>query len=107
MTEQHPITPSPEQMQQWWHKATVEEALIRAAQWGADQELEACCTEVSFYVSKSMADKFRAARRPKLSSLKQEALEAFDRFTSGDSCIADDMRDCKTIRRALEALPND
>jgi hypothetical protein len=109
--QQHPVTPSWEQIDKWKTNRkcgeSFERLLIMAAQWGADQELEACCTEVSFYVSKSMADKFRAARRPKLQSLKQQALEAFERFTNGDNGIADDMRDGGIIRRALEALPND
>jgi len=69
MTDQHhPITPPPELVEQWIEKIRVDqfwdaEELARlASQYGADQELEACCTEVSFWGSKSMADKLRAAR---------------------------------------------
>ena len=45
--QQHPITPPPELVQQWWdgtHGAFYEfEAIaIQAARWGADAELEAC-----------------------------------------------------------------
>ena len=44
----HPISPPPELVQQWWdgtHGALYEfEAVaIQAARWGADQALEACC----------------------------------------------------------------
>ena len=53
MTQQHPITPPRELVQEWtdafWNEpgnyvGIDDEALAtRAAQWGADQELEACC----------------------------------------------------------------
>lgn len=35
------ITPSPELREQWLQ--SPHDALVQAAQWGADQELEACC----------------------------------------------------------------
>ena len=48
-----PIAPSPELVRQWWVDAQknlspdvvcwVNHIATRAAQWGADQELEACC----------------------------------------------------------------
>jgi hypothetical protein len=49
-----------------------------AAQWGADQELEACLCEVSFLNSQALADRVRAARRPKPPSLKEQALLVLD-----------------------------
>ena len=49
MTNQHPITPPPELVQQWREESSTGELhfspqylATRAAQWGADQELEAC-----------------------------------------------------------------
>lgn len=51
MTNQHPITPSPELMKKWidaWyntkvkHENITEFVAIQAANWGADKELEAC-----------------------------------------------------------------
>ena len=41
----HPITtPPPELIEQWMQVHTTKYDLARqAAQWGADQELEACC----------------------------------------------------------------
>ncbi len=119
MTQQHPITPPPDLVKQWLAEIgakpqiTARDAhiILHAAQWGADQELEACCKWVSQWRCEVGGNRpeagLREFRRPKPLSLKQQALEAFDRFTSGDNGIADDMRDCKTIRRALEALPND
>lgn len=46
----------------------------RAAQWAADQELEACC---EWLEQKGFAfvDEIRAARRPKPPSLKEQALK--------------------------------
>jgi hypothetical protein len=108
------ITPPPELVQQWANASPVgidEESwgyemfiAHHAAQWGADQELEACCEWASKYLPylgdfPMPEDKLRAARRPKPPSLKQQALEALER----SSTHADGDRD--TIRRALEALP--
>jgi hypothetical protein len=49
----HPITPPPELVKQWWKEAQAADYMdlpcwvtyvaTRAAQWGADQELAACC----------------------------------------------------------------
>ena len=48
----HPITPPPELVQQWWEESNYQQytgseaeeyVVSMAAQWGADQELEACC----------------------------------------------------------------
>ena len=78
----------------------------RAAQWGADQELEACLCEVSFLNSSALADRVRAARRPKPSSLKEQALEALNEADQGLNESEWRPRS-NTIRRALEALPDD
>ena len=84
----HPITPPPELVQQWvaeiWHEGTPvrvslsdEHIATRAAQWGADQELEACCEilrgEFNYH---HIAEPLRAARRPKPPSLAEQALKA-------------------------------
>jgi hypothetical protein len=81
-----------------------------AAQWGADQELEACCKCLTLLGCSGTAAELRAARRPKPPSLKEQALTALreayemanDRPPEG---ISNDQIDI--IRRALEALPND
>jgi len=102
----HPITPPPELVQQWWdgtHGALYEfEAVAtQAARWGADQELEACCewlvNEGHEYEHVALHD----ARRPKPLSLKGQALEALDEEHA-------DMRiqNYKLIRSVLESLPD-
>jgi hypothetical protein len=80
----------------------------QAAQWGADQELEACVEWVDWKWSGIKSRELRAARRPKPPSLKEQALGALGRFTSNAHSRADEMvQDIETIRRALDALPND
>ena len=69
----HPITPPPELVKQWWKEAQAADYMdlpcwvtyvaTRAAQWGADQELEACLGEVSFFGSRVLTEQVRAARR--------------------------------------------
>ena len=112
MADQHPITPPPELIQQWvdsWYEAKVKHDELatfittQAAHWGSDQELEACLAEVSFFNTRSLADKIRITRRPKPPSLKDAALKALGSIERGQ----DRPEDIETIRRALEALPND
>jgi hypothetical protein len=73
------------------------------ARWGADQELEACCEWLPKYFQchRYDADRFRAARRPKPPTLKEQAL---DELTSAERLYP---ADWSSIRKALEALPND
>jgi hypothetical protein len=110
MTE-HPITPPPELVRQWFLGAKampvdqwVTDVATQAAQWGADQELEACCEWLKEGWDEIRADKLRAARRPKPPSLKEQALEQLDgiatvfRMTHGGNLV------CDTIRRALQQL---
>jgi hypothetical protein len=111
----HPITPPRELVQQWikecdrtarsmrWHEFEQDIA-TRAAQWGADQELEATLAEVSFLNSRALADRVRAARRPKPQMLTSIALQMLDTIER-DAHYLPEITD--TIRRALEALPND
>jgi hypothetical protein len=110
--QQHPITPPPELVAQWIDAATGSnyEAYIAAvaAQWGADQELEACCewAKQFNYDDEYYQDKLRAARRPKPPSLKKEALLQLDTLNA-DLAMHGRGCDLSQIRRALEALPND
>jgi len=108
----HPITPPPELVQQWCDPRVTgsvhfsrDDLAARAAQWGADQELEACCKvleDVDCDDPQETAKRLRAARRPKPPSLKKQALDllhlSFDR-----GYLKEEAAD--TIRRALEALP--
>jgi hypothetical protein len=78
----------------WFRIAT------EAAQWGADQELEACCA----WLLKNDYDVapvcLRAARRPKPPSLKEQALAALEVIPK----LVGFENERDTIRRALEAL---
>ena len=110
MTNQHPITPPPELVQQWVEAASFAKdgelagvLATAAARWGADQELEACCHEVQDMYSGG--SRLRAARRPKPPTLKQQALEAL-REAESTGCLYVNGRS-DLIRRAIEALPND
>jgi hypothetical protein len=86
------------------HWAYEQHIATRAAQWGADQELEACRKFISEDYSCSAAEKLMAARRPKPQPLNSIALEMLDTIEKMDVVIPE-ITD--TIRRALEALPND
>jgi hypothetical protein len=112
----HPITPPPELVQQWSMEGrhqdycTLTESIAaRAAQWGADQELEACCAWVSGWCprwpdgTKPEAE-LRAARRPKPPSLKEQALEILRKHVDRGYLTDESSADADTIRRALEQL---
>jgi hypothetical protein len=114
MTQDYPkpIAPPPELVQQWRKSGPADAAVndayerhiaTRAAQWGADQELEACCKELEYNFMPDSSS-LRAARRPKPPSLKEQALTHFESFaatfeTSGG--------DSDLIRRALEQIPDE
>jgi len=100
MTPQHPITPPPELVQQWMREAhdqppgpDVRVIATKAARWGANQELEACCEWLGRKGSPN-APRLRAARRPKPPSLKQQALDRCNDYIDPDGII----------RRALKSL---
>jgi len=125
MTQQHPITPPPELVEQWRAAASNVPATLstdsggrrdyidfiatRAAQWGADQELEACCEWVKSKQTYWAHDELRAARRPKPPSLKEQALETLasapgPEYPSVMTVLNADQH--ALIRRALEQLPD-
>ena len=115
MSNQHPIIPPPELVQQWmaeiWHEGTPVRVsasdlyiATQAAQWGADQELEACVNYIDNNMSGNKAREFRAIRRPKPPSLKEQALDAWDRLRNEAWCEEIDF-DLDFVRRALESLP--
>jgi hypothetical protein len=108
MTQQHPITPPPELVREWTQNRGYSCAdelwdylAAQAAQWGADQELEACCKWLPKLPPWSGND-LRKHRRPKPPSLKEQALEAQRRMWSG----ASNHDDWDLVRRALEQLPD-
>ena len=112
MTNQHPITPPLELVQQWAdmlsHRSD-HDVFSLAGQWGADQELEACCGELRWRGAASEMIKYlRAARRLNPPTLKEQALAAMGRFGANTHTTADEMaRDFDTIRRSIEAMPDE
>ncbi len=103
--DHHPAIPPSDLLKKWEDKWFDEEEhpdvlLIQAFQAGADQELEACCDVLKDWGS-CLSPDLRAARRPKPSSLKKQALDelhiSFDRgyLKEGAADI---------IRRALDQL---
>jgi hypothetical protein len=103
MTNQHSITPPRELLDKWNNlPLSTQEIFVIVAQWGADQELEACVDFVQYEADWNTAEKLRAARRPKPPSLKEQALQALRQV---GNCEEIDNVTFETIRRALEALP--
>ena len=113
----HPISPPPELVEQWRREPeyaydtqpktmvtmTTDRLMLlskKSAQYGADQELEACCEWLDAGLrTPYVAIRLRSDRRSKPPSLKEQAL-----------AILDDCSDCldgsheNIIRRALEQL---
>jgi hypothetical protein len=111
--QQEQITPPPELRRQWLDndhfpmvtgthdllsitRDRLNSVIDQAAQWGADQELEACCEWITGQDWTWTSSQLRAARRPKPPSLKEQALERLE--------LAKKYVDVEPIRRALEAL---
>ncbi len=120
MTENHPITPPPKLVDQWCDPRTTGsihfdryDLAARAAQWGADQELEACCEwldQQTLCGHQDLIPSLRADRRPKPPSLKEKGMKSLDNVID---CIKSlvpgasvDGEDIQNIRRALQQLPD-
>jgi hypothetical protein len=100
--EKHPITPPPELVRQWIDTDeggpnVISRIATRAAQWGADQELKACCEWMADETPTNYINALRAARRSKPPSLKEQALAA--------AAELEGFKGVDIIRRALEQLP--
>jgi len=90
MSNERPITPPPELVRHWsrFQGDTDSEALWfrianEAAQWGADQELEASVSWLIENQNPRWAHALRAARRPQPLSLKEQALAALEIISQG------------------------
>jgi hypothetical protein len=132
MTQEHPITPPPELVEQWRtapeyttgkemftmvsvSTRRLQEVATQAARWGADEELEACLMEIRdgagrVYIDETklrvcLADDIWTARRPHPPSLKEQALQALD-LLKVDASTHGLGFDSFAIRRALESLPD-
>jgi len=121
MTKQHSITPPKELLSEWAEEydfRRIHERNIvsypyflatKAAQWGADQELDACVDWLlnsavdSAETLNPYANALRAARRPKPPSLKEQALNLLQPEGTPARVLNEDQ--LGIIRRALESLP--
>lgn len=117
MTDHYSSKPPRELMEQWASEKSYDERdwlyefhiATRAAQWGADQELEACCEWLHWQnlaTHPELIPSLRTARRPNPPSLKKQALEELEHVpVDPEGGITYSGLDL--IRRALEALPDD
>ncbi len=122
MTQQHLIVPPWELVQQWREApefsalsscvivtvttTKLQDIATQAAQWGSDEELEACCDVLARELicdGKHVATDLRMIRRPKPPSLKEQALEIV-RGTPVNSAGLYSYEHVELIRRALEQL---
>jgi hypothetical protein len=74
-----------------------------AAQYGADQELEACCEWMAEETPISYINALRAARRPKPATLKEQSLKHLEVMERDGHYLPEILQD---LRRALEQLPD-
>jgi hypothetical protein len=123
MTDHYSSTPPRELMEQWASEKCYDERdwlyefhiATRAAQWGADQQLAEdaewldhnALNDVHLKII-PLGEALKEAMRPKLPSLKEQALQALSEAVK----MADDVPpegicsgQADIIRRALEALP--
>lgn len=117
MTQKNMFTPTPELMQEWLTKWKDKRATVpydeffatQAAQWGADQELEACCEWLTttamtkpWDTVAQLALELRTARRLNQQSLKEQALTLVDKIQANKEMWQTD--DLDIVRQALEQL---
>jgi hypothetical protein len=111
MTQEHPINPPPELVREWATtngtsyedlSALCQNIATQAAQWGADQELEACLDQLQRWGIQGV-DNLRNTRRRWPASLKEQALEIV-RGTPVNSAGLYSYEHVEIIRRALEQL---
>ena len=110
MINQHPVTILADTITEWrtFYRKTykgnlseIDYIAANSAQWGADQELDACCEwlDCDWNDNPDCVQEIRAARRPKPPTLKEQALAILD-----DCSDRLDGAHENIIRRALEQL---
>jgi hypothetical protein len=122
MMKTNPITPPRELVREWYGSvdcpyganALANYLCTQAAQWGADQELEACINYFYEYDRQRWGENsklitgLRAARRPKPPTLKEQALKMLRPLRNPVMTGTPEYRlyepQAEIIRRALEAL---
>ena len=116
----HPITPSPELIEEWIELSRPRKdrspnpnvLATYAARWGSDRELQLCLEWFQeFYKGETWVDKdlraFMAARRPKPQSLKEQALQVLANADGADHPVVATVLTADQhalIRKALEQL---
>jgi hypothetical protein len=111
----HPMTPTDEQLAAISDGRTFHEALKKAYTDGADAELQAIERWfLHFYHTETWMNRdlktLREERRPKPPSLKQQALIGLEELVGrccGHYIGPGAAQRIKTIRKALEAIPDD
>ena len=87
MTNQYPITPPPELVQEWVDmlgSRSDQDVFTLVAGWGSDRELQACCAQISqchlltINQSATIAKYLHSCRRPKPPSPQYQALAALE-----------------------------
>jgi hypothetical protein len=109
-----PVHPPHQLIQKWWNEWTdsyptdssVDYIAHRAAQWAADEAIQACCKFIDERGYSRLCSELEESSQPKPPSLKQQAIKQLDRLTA-DLEFHNENYDDSTIRRALEALPDD
>jgi hypothetical protein len=93
----HPVKVPNELVSQWWEEAVEAKSEYwpayvgdRAAQWAADQELEACIKWFDAHIPgyELVADRLRAARRPKPPTLAEQAKAELDDAVMRGDCVS-------------------
>ena len=110
MTQQHPIVPPPELVEKWCEQLfgcpdkpeiAAYELVRLGAQWGADQELDACCEWLDREGWSGESRQLRAARRPKPATLKDQSLKHLEVMERDGHYLPEILQD---LRRAVEQL---
>jgi len=108
MMKTNPITPPPELIEEWWGDkpsgTSIARLATQAAQWGADQELEACVEWLDRNSPVIGGFHLRIDRRPKPPSLKERALSELEEIMTELHDETGSAFTASAIRRALEAL---
>jgi hypothetical protein len=104
----HPITPPKELVEQWYDRPPGTSAVqlaTESAQWGADQELEACLLWVGDGRRENLSQviALRNSRRPEPPSLKEQALSELNLTADPDGAELSRTQ-VELIRQALESL---
>jgi hypothetical protein len=115
MTNQHPIIPPPQLVQQWFKQAHesadpdnqlsyYDFIATAAAQWGADYELEKCCEWLKLEGHEHEHAELREARRPPAPTEADQALAALEADPKDGAMIMIDSEQFSIIHRALRRL---